>query len=163
MGDCSDSLKPFLGNIGIQFRGYDWDGIVKDNVPGPYRPSSVDFILVTDDSIDFIEFKGGDICKPGILDNLRMKAVDTSLVFDRFFPSDECQSILPRNLIIVYRDHRRAVSSFQDDVSRIGRAMSRFSVRDVHGNRIYYDDVLVMSTLEFDLHMESRFSSDRAS
>ena len=74
MTECSDSLGPLVGRLRVHPSGYDWDGIVRDNVPGPYRPGSVDFILETEDSIDFIEFKGGDICKPHILENLRMKA-----------------------------------------------------------------------------------------
>ena len=157
MMDCSDSLKALVEGYAVRPRGYDWDGIVKDNVPGPYRPSSVDFILETEDSIYFIEFKGGNILRPEIMDNLRMKAVDTALVFDRFFPSDERVARCRRNLVIVYGNPRGSRSSCDSDISRVSQSMSRFPIRDVHGNRVYYDDVLLMTVHEFGLYLESRF------
>ena len=161
--DCSDSLRPLLEVLPVHPRGYDWDGIVKDNVPGPYRPGSVDFILETGGSIDFIEFKGGDICKPRILENLRVKAADTSLVFDRFFPSDG-RGVEPfRHLIVVYCGDFGGFHSYHADPSRVVKILSKYAVRDVHGNRIYYDDVSLMTVPEFGLYLESRFPVEHAS
>ena len=163
MTECSDSLGPLVGRLRVHPSGYDWDGIVRDNVPGPYRPGSVDFILETEDSIDFIEFKGGDIRRSEILDNLGMKAADTLLVFGRFFPSDERLDGLRRNLIVVYSNHNGCSLSYLFDISRVSRTMSKFSVRDVHGNRVYYDNVSLVTVPEFGLYLESRFPAGCAS
>ena len=148
MSVCSDTLSASLNDRGLMVKGYDYDGIVSDNVPGNHHPSSVDFILRKDESLYFIEFKGGNIANKDIISSLKMKAVDSIHIFDSFIPKDLFEGIREYHLIIVARYVFFGLSTVEKKVS-VESSLSRFEASDNHGDRLYYDGVRVMDVDAF--------------
>ncbi|MFT0899345.1 hypothetical protein [Candidatus Methanoprimaticola sp. MG2] len=155
----SDDLKGPLEMVAEDVTGLDFDNIVGDNTVVGATPTSVDCIICKDGWVNFIEFKGdpfrdyiGDSeGKRRIKERIKLKAVESIYLYRKFL-----ERSAPSNgyrLILVFKS-----DGFTDIVNMIGgdpehreppRWISRMGFKDLNGERMYYDSVILMSAEEF--------------
>ncbi|MDO5862515.1 MAG: hypothetical protein Q4Q58_06985 [Thermoplasmata archaeon] len=153
--ETSDNIDPeLLAGIRKEHKGWDFDGIVRDNTTSPI--SSADCLVKKDDSLFFIEFKhnildGMGEVRPEIMCGIHKKAKDTAMIAERFLPESITEGVRRRYFILVGDEKKWARMNtyvLTKDVPLI-QSMTMYQTPDTHNNRVYFDRVFAIHALGF--------------
>lgn len=149
---CGRAFEDSLDRPEGRMTCLDFDEIVKHNVSGD-RPSSTDALIVTDDIVLFIEFKGGDDPPSDGSDletprsktcGLKCKASDAVLLYHSFLDMNRSDNSKLKLIVVSKNGYDRIREKIRPETTRrpyCPEFLKMYMNRDNDGNRIFYDEV----------------------